>query len=151
MNGIVQGKSVPAVAIAYNQGMDRSLAPRTPAPRSARRPSMVWALALSATGLCISLSVGMTLGLSVAWAQVPPPPVPAESPAASRTPEPTTERIVHHDAGSRIEELRVGGQTRSIEVETNSRVPGYRVQPIDPAQSPNKSGAGKSSWRVLNF
>ena len=69
-----------------------------------------------------------------------------------RTLEQKTERIVHHDAGSRIEELRVGGQTRSIEVQTNSRVPGYQVQPIDPARSPDDKGpAGKSSWRVLTF
>jgi hypothetical protein len=147
MNGIVQGKSgrasVPALAIAYNQGMDCLSAPRTPALR-APRSAQAWALALSAAGL--------TMGLPAALAQVPPPPVAAEVPAATRTPEPTTQRIVHHDAGSRIEELRVGGQTRSIEVETNSRVPGYRVQPIDPAQAPGKgSGAGQSSWRVLNF
>ncbi len=69
-----------------------------------------------------------------------------------RTLEQKTERIVHHDAGSRIEELRVGGQTRSIEVQTNSRVPGYQVQPIDPARSlDDKGSTGKSSWRVLKF
>jgi hypothetical protein len=148
MSGIVQGKSglarVSAAAIAYNQGMDCLSAPRTPALRIPRSPR-VWVLALSAAGLTMA-------ALPVALAQVPPPPVAAEAPAATRTPEPTTQRIVHHDAGSRIEELRVGGQTRSIEVETNSRLPGYRVQPIDPAQAPGKgSGAGQSSWRVLNF
>lgn len=66
--------------------------------------------------------------------------------------EQKTERIVHQDAGSRVEELRVGGQTRSIDVVTNSRVPGYQVQPIDPAHNQDGRGAaGKSSWRVLNF
>lgn len=69
-----------------------------------------------------------------------------------RTLEQKTERLVHQDAGSRIEELRVGGQTRSIEVQTNSRVPGYQVQPLDPAQASDGRGStGKSSWRVLNF
>lgn len=69
-----------------------------------------------------------------------------------RTLEQKTERIVHHDAGSRIEELRVGGQTRSIEVQTNSRVPSYQVQPIDPARGLDDKGpTGKSSWRVLKF
>lgn len=66
--------------------------------------------------------------------------------------EQKTERIVHQDRGSRIEELRVGGQTRSIQVDTNSQIPGYQVQPIDPAQSTqDKGAAGKSSWRVIRF
>ncbi len=70
-----------------------------------------------------------------------------------RSLEQKTERIVHMDSGSRIEELRVGGQTRSIAVETNSRVPGYQVQPLDPSQTPHGRGnpPGKSSWRLLQF
>lgn len=85
---------------------------------------------------------------SHAWAQAPA--------AAIQTPvttlEQKTERITHEDAGSRIEELRVGGQTRSIEVQTNTNVPGYRVEPIDPSRSQDgKTSSGKSSWRVLNF
>lgn len=87
-----------------------------------------------------------------AQAQTPVPPVAA--PAAAL--EQRTERITHHDAGSRIEELRIGGQTRSIDVETNSSVPGYQVQPLDAAQPDASTGqpagkAGKSSWRVLSF
>ncbi|NIC41793.1 hypothetical protein [Aquabacterium sp. A08] len=85
-------------------------------------------------------------------------PALAQTPAAAIAQEPVqtleqkTERITHQDAGSRIEELRVGGQTRSIEVQTNTAVPGYQVQPIDAGQpSDSKSGAGKSSWRVLKF
>lgn len=92
-----------------------------------------------------------------AQAQTPPPPVatPA-SPAPAAALEQRTERITHHDAGSRIEELRIGGQTRSIDVETNSSVPGYQVQPLDAAQPDASTGqpagkAGKSSWRVLSF
>lgn len=66
--------------------------------------------------------------------------------------EQKTERIIHHDRGSRIEELRVGGQTRSIQVDTNSQIPGYQVQPLDPAQSTQGQGAaGKSSWRIIKF
>ena len=85
-------------------------------------------------------------------------PALAQTPAAAIAQEPVktleqkTERITHQDAGSRIEELRVGGQTRSIEVQTNTAVPGYQVQPLDGGQaSDGKSGAGKSSWRVLKF
>lgn len=77
---------------------------------------------------------------------------PAPEPNRAASIEQKTERIVHQDRGSRIEELRVGGQTRSIQVDTNSQVPGYQVQPIDPAQSSqDKGAAGKSSWRVIRF
>jgi len=66
--------------------------------------------------------------------------------------EPQAERLVHQDSGSRIEELRVGGQTRSIEVQTPSKLPGYEVQPIDPSQSSDAPGSeGKSRWRLLRF
>jgi hypothetical protein len=70
-----------------------------------------------------------------------------------RSLEQKTERIVHMDAGSRIEELRVGGQTRRIAVETNSPLPGYQVQPIDPSQPSHgrDSTGGESSWRILQF
>jgi hypothetical protein len=77
---------------------------------------------------------------------------PAPEPSRAAGIEQKTERIVHQDRGSRIEELRVGGQTRTIQVDTNSQVPGYQVQPIDPAQSSqDKGAAGKSSWRVIRF
>jgi hypothetical protein len=99
-------------------------------------------------------------GLALACqAQTPAAPVvaaPASTAPATTAPEQRTERITHHDAGSRIEELRIGGQTRSIDVETNSSVPGYQVQPLDAAQPDASTGqpagkAGKSSWRVLSF
>lgn len=85
-----------------------------------------------------------------AAAQAPAAPAPA--PSAPSALEQKAERITHEDAGSRIDEVRVGGQTRSIEVQTRSAVPGYQVQPIDPNQSSDAPGAeGKSRWRVLSF
>lgn len=65
--------------------------------------------------------------------------------------EPKVERFVHQDGYSRIEELRVGGLTRSIGVQTRSAVPGYEVRPIDPGLADERSGAGKRRWRVLDF
>ena len=43
------------------------------------------------------------------------------------------ERIVVEDAGSRIDELRVGGETRSITVEpkVGGKLPAYEVRPND--------------------
>ena len=66
--------------------------------------------------------------------------------------EQKVERITHEDAGSRIEELRIGGQTRRIEVQTRTTLPPYQVQPLDAApQDQAQPAAGKSSWRLVNF
>lgn len=109
---------------------------------SLRPPRTARLLALCLLGLA---------GLSVTAMAQPAGTAPLEREPV-RTLEQKTERIVHQDAGSRIEELRIGGQTRSIEVQTNSRVPGYQVQPLDPARSQDDRGSsGKSSWRVLQF
>jgi hypothetical protein len=96
------------------------------------------------------------LWLGAAAAQTPAAPADAAPATRSTAIEQTTQRITHHDSGSRIEEVRVGGETRSIEVETNSRVPGYHVQPTGgPAAADNMGqpagGGGRSAWRVLRF
>lgn len=51
--------------------------------------------------------------------------------------EQRAENIVVEDAGSRIEELRVGGQTRSITVQpkTGTPLPPYEVQSNDGARA----------------
>jgi hypothetical protein len=67
------------------------------------------------------------------------------------------EKIVIEDAGNRIDELRVGGQTQSITVQPKADVPAYEVPPNDLARSrpaDSREGmAGKSQrvWNVLNF
>ena len=62
------------------------------------------------------------------------------------------DRIMHHDSGSRIAELRIGGITRHIEVQTRSGLPAYQVRPLDPARSPDTDhGSGQRSWRMLQF
>ena len=65
--------------------------------------------------------------------------------------EQKVEHIVWQDAGSRVEELRVGGQTRSIQVQTRSRAPAYLVQPLDNAGQQGPQGEGKARWPVLQF
>ena len=110
--------------------------PATFAPARAR-------LTLAAVALFI-LSAPVQAQTATAQGQTPQQP--------ARALEQKTERITHEDAGSRIDELRVGGQTRSIDVQTKTAVPGYQVQPIDPSLSDEHKGkAGKSSWRLLNF
>lgn len=90
-------------------------------------------------------------GASSAWAQTA---IPIQTTAqATRTPflEPTsgraaapeqrTERIHIEDASSSIDELRIGGETRTIAVQPKGGMPAYQVQP----------GSGERSWKVLDF
>ena len=55
--------------------------------------------------------------------------------------EKRTERIHIEDAGSSIDELRVGGETRSITVQPKGDMPSYQVQP----------GSGQRSWKIAIF
>lgn len=72
--------------------------------------------------------------------------------------EQRTERIQVEDAGSRVDELRVGGQTRSISVQPKTGgLPSYEVQSPDLARhrTGSQSGAETSTaprvWNVLKF
>lgn len=68
------------------------------------------------------------------------------------------ERIHHEDAGSRIDEVRYGGQTQSITVQPKTGAPEYEVDPgtparrqqADPREGLSNSG-GQRSWNVLRF
>lgn len=62
---------------------------------------------------------------------------------------PTIERIRIEDKGTRIDELRVGGQTQSITVQPKNDMPAYEVRPAgatgaDPA-------AGARVWNLRKF
>jgi hypothetical protein len=81
-------------------------------------------------------------------------------PELPQTPSPKVERIVHEDAGSRVQELKVGGQTKQIEVQTKADLPAYQINPADAAQGPanpdgqrtgNAGTAGRATWRLFNF
>ena len=68
------------------------------------------------------------------------------------------EKIRHEDAGSRIDEVRYGGQTESITVQPKSGLPAYQVdtgartrgRPADRREELGASG-GQRSWNLLNF
>lgn len=87
------------------------------------------------------------LGCALSASLLPASATEAPTRDPVRTLEQRTERLSHQDAGSRIDELRVGGQTRRISVQTPTAVPGYEVAPVE-----QPSGqAGRSSWRLLRF
>lgn len=58
------------------------------------------------------------------------------------------ERLSQEDDGSRIQELRVGGQTESIDVQPKNGAPAYQVGPSQNTRSPQE---GRSFWRLFEF
>jgi hypothetical protein len=66
------------------------------------------------------------------------------------------QRIRTEDAGSRIDELRVGGETQQITVQPKTTVPSYEVRPAEgargsaPAKSSNETN-GSRVWNVFKF
>ena len=90
---------------------------------------------------------------ALAGAQAPAPGV-----APASRPDQTIERIRVEDAGSRIDEVRVGGQTQSITVQSKigDNLPPYEVKPSDTSRgaSPSTSRSdttGSRVWNVLKF
>lgn len=67
--------------------------------------------------------------------------------------EQKTERIHHEDKGSTIDELRVGGQTRSITVQPgNKNAPSYEVIPSDGVRNrPLNGDEATTNPRVWNL
>ena len=104
------------------------------------------------------------LPLAAALAQTPLPSPgklapPARAEAAPDSPnkpgrgDPTIERIRTEDAGSRIDELRVGGETKQIAVQPKAAVPAYEVKPAEGARGtpPATTSNDTNGSRVWNF
>jgi hypothetical protein len=78
----------------------------------------------------------------------------AESDKPAARPDQQIERIRTQDAGSRIDELRVGGETQSITVQPAANVPAYEVKPKDTSRAgsaADKGTTGSSFWNVFKF
>ena len=112
--------------------------------------------------ICSLLLAGAAAALAGAPAlaqTVAPAPAlqPGTNPSSTR-PDPAIQRIRTEDAGSRIDELRVGGETQSITVQPKADVPAYEVLPSEATKGggtgPSKSGPGATGsrvWNVLKF
>jgi hypothetical protein len=82
----------------------------------------------------------------------------AEAAVAGQRPEAKVQRTVVEDDATRIEELRVRGELRSVTVQPKGAIRrGYEILPPDGARDMSESAgsgrgaAGKRVWRVLNF
>ena len=67
-----------------------------------------------------------------------------------------TERIRIEDEGSRVDELRIGGQTQSITVQPKvGNLPEFEVQPSDGVRNRPRNGAetdtGSRVWNLKKF
>lgn len=82
-----------------------------------------------------------------------------QSPAGDGRVQQRTERLQHEDRGNRIDELRVGGTTRSIAVQPkHSEMPAYDVQPqggergnVQAPRTGSDGTAGNRVWNMMKF
>lgn len=82
----------------------------------------------------------LLLASGLAWSQTPTSTAAAASSPRAGV-EPRIEHLRVEDAGARIDELRVGGETQSITVQPKGGMPTYNVEPK----------TGERSWKVLGF
>ncbi|MDQ7743978.1 hypothetical protein [Hydrogenophaga pseudoflava] len=110
---------------------------------------------MRAPSLLRPLPLALALAASLpAWAQTgTPAPTPVEQPRLPAGEAQVIERITHEDAGSRIDEVRIGGQTRSIDVQPKNGSPAYEIAPQRGAELPTEGqgSSGRSRWRLLSF
>lgn len=103
------------------------------------------------------------LPLAAAMAQTPAParnaasaPVSEAKPAGSGRSDKKIQRIRTEDAGTRIDELRVGGETEKITVQPKTGGAPYEVKPAEGARgtapaSTSTDTNGSRVWNVLKF
>ena len=82
----------------------------------------------------------------------------ATTPAATGRSEQRIERIQIEDTGSRIDELRVGGETQSIVVSPRDGMPSYNVLPGGTNRNLTRGERGNGTttggtrvWKLLDF
>ena len=102
----------------------------------------------------------LSLAASPLLAQTPPAASAAPEAAEASESRGTTadrnnqrvERIRVEDEGTRVDELRVGGQTRSITVTPKvSEMPAYEVQPTEGVRNRSRSSSDTTGPRVWNI
>ena len=112
--------------------------------------------------LRLLVAAAAALPLAAAMAQAPAPnaapPAKVEAPAPNSAgrPDQAIQRIRTEDAGTRIDELRVGGETQQITVQPKTGGAAYEVKPAEgargtaPASTSNETN-GSRVWNVLKF
>ena len=115
----------------------------------ARHPTLLFlGLALAATSSAIAQTAVLAPGAAST----------AATAATDRRPDQRIERIVIEDAGARIDELRVGGETQHITVAPKGGMPAYEVIPASANRPPsagernsNSPSGGTRVWKIFGF
>jgi hypothetical protein len=100
--------------------------------------------------------------MSLAWTGSPfaqtAPATEGAAPSTAQRQDQLIERIQIEDAGSRIDELRVGGETQSIVVSPKGGMPAYDIIPGNTNRSLARGERGNGTatggtrvWKVLGF
>lgn len=108
------------------------------------------------------IAAAAALPLAAAMAQAPaqnaapPARIEAPAPATAGRPDQAIQRIRTEDAGTRIDELRVGGETQQIIVQPKTGGAAYEVKPAEGARgsapgSTSNDTNGSRVWNVLKF
>ncbi|VUZ27088.1 Uncharacterised protein [uncultured Comamonas sp.] len=109
----------------------------------------------AATSLPILVAGLLVSSLACAQAPATDPDSPAATGAAPANDRHNQriERIRHEDKGSQIDELRVGGETKTITVQPKTgKLPAYEVAPAKPGKDPAQDGTnGRRTWKALQF
>lgn len=91
------------------------------------------------------LLLPILLACGQAWSQTSvPQATPARAPISASARADVESNVQHirvEDAGARIDEVRVGGETQSIDVQPKGGMPAYQVAPK----------TGERTWKVLGF
>lgn len=99
----------------------------------------------------------LPLAAAVAQTQTPAAAEKKEAaPARTGRPDKAIKRIHTEDAGTSIDELRVGGETQQIVVKPKTGGPAYEVKPAEGARgAAPAAGSGDTNgsrvWNVLKF
>lgn len=101
------------------------------------------------------VAIGIVTG--VAAQTVPAPPASAPLARDETLLDRKTQRVEHihvEDAGSRVDEVRAGGETKSIKVQPKASMPAYDVLPADASgtgaasRETGPGAAGRRVWKV---
>jgi len=103
----------------------------------------------------VALAQGNTPAPAAATAQ--PPAMTASDAAEQSLLDRKTQKVEHlhfEDAGSRVDEIRSGGQIQSITVQPKDGAPAYEVQPTNPNAAAPDAGIGQTGprmWSIHQF
>ena len=115
-------------------------------------------LGLATASAAIFIGLPMTQAFAQTASSQPPLASLTAAAPASTLPDKTIQRIRTEDTGTRIDEIRVGGETQSITVQpkTGGNMPSYEIKPADsakggPSSTSSSDTNGARVWNVMKF